>query len=522
MVALAALGAGLAPIPLPPAAHRTLVVLVAAAGLWVTEALPVAVTALLIPVLGVTLGVADARAAFAGFGDPIVFLFFGTFLLTDAAQTHGLNDRLARGVLSARWVAASPSRLLWAVALVGCGISAWVNNTATTAMLIPLALTARGMGSSRLLTGVLLMTSYSTSLGGLATPVGTAPNLIGLRLLEEATGARPSFARWCATFAPLAIASTAMTAAWLAFRSRGGRRGAATAAGTEDAASTAGVANPASAASPVPATGASSLASPAFVAAHASGAPGAAGSPAATRRSTSGETNPPTPAESSPLWSRAERTLLPLFCGVVLLWITPGVLAATPWGGAAWVKGWQARLPEPAVPLLGALVLFALPASDRGRERILDVSAFKRVDWSTILLFGGGLSLGGMMFESGLARALGEGIFRLMPAGGTFGVVLAAALMAVLVSELTSNTASASLVVPVVLALAQAAGVDPVKPALAATVGCSFGFMLPVSTPPNALVYATGRVTMREMIANGVLLDAAGILLVAVWVTALG
>jgi len=100
--------------------------------------------------------------------------------------------------------------------------------------------------------------------------------------------------------------------------------------------------------------------------------------------------------------------------------------------------------------------------------------------------------------------------------------VLAAALMGVLVSEVTSNTASASLVIPVVLALSQAAGADPVKPALAATIGCSFGFMLPVSTPPNALVYGTGRLTIREMIVNGVLLDAVGVLLVAGWVTLLG
>jgi sodium-dependent dicarboxylate transporter 2/3/5 len=461
-VALASLVAGLAPIPLPEAAHRTLVILVAAGGLWMTEALPVAVTALLIPLLGLALGVADARAAYAGFGDPIVFLFFGTFLLTDAAQVHGLNDRLARGVLSSRWVSASPSRLLWAMALLGCGISAWVNNTATTAMLIPLALTAQRLGSPRLLTSVLLMSSYSASLGGLATPVGTAPNLIGLRLLEAATGARPSFARWCVVFAPLAIASTALTAGWLAFRSRG------------------------------------RLVPPIETPLPAASAPPA------------------------PPWSRAERTLMPVFVGVVLLWITPGVLAATPLASAAWVKAWQARLPEPAVPLLGALLLFALPASARGPERILDVAAFRRVDWSTILLFGGGLSLGAMMFESGLARALGEAIFRSMPVSGTFGIVLAATIMAVLVSEMTSNTASASLVVPVVLALAHAAGVDPVKPALAATVGCSFGFMLPVSTPPNALVYATGKVTMREMILNGALLDLVGVWLVAAWVTAVG
>jgi sodium-dependent dicarboxylate transporter 2/3/5 len=109
-----------------------------------------------------------------------------------------------------------------------------------------------------------------------------------------------------------------------------------------------------------------------------------------------------------------------------------------------------------------------------------------------------------------------------MPIGGTFGIVLAATLMAVVVSEMTSNTASASLVVPVVLALAQAAGIDPVKPALAATVACSFGFMLPVSTPPNALVFSTGRVRIREMVTLGALLDLGGILLVSAWVTLFG
>jgi sodium-dependent dicarboxylate transporter 2/3/5 len=456
--AAAALAVALAPIPgLEPKAHHTLVILVAVAGLWMTEALPVAVTALLIPVLGLLLGVTEARGAFAGFGDPIVFLFFGTFLLTDAATRHGLTDRLARRVLSSEAVRRKPTRLLWAIALLGCGISAWMNNTATTALLLPLALTAERHGSRRLLVGILLMTAYAPSLGGLATPVGTAPNLIGLRLLEQVTGQRPSFAQWCAMFAPLAVLSTVLTALWL-------RRGA--------------------------------------------GEVKTAAEPVVER-------------ESRPL-SLAERSLLPLFGVVILLWILPGILAGTPLQGAAWLKAWQARLPEPAVPMLGALALFLLPSGAPRGERILEITALRRVDWSTLLLFGGGLSLGAMMFDSGLARALGEGIFRAMPIGGTFGIVLAATLMAVIVSEMTSNTASASLVVPVVLALAQAAGVDPVKPALAATVACSFGFMLPVSTPPNALVFATGRVRIREMVACGALLDLGGVLLVSAWVTLVG
>jgi len=469
VVALIAIGVAALPTPgLTPAAHRTLVVLVAAAGLWVSEALPVAITALLIPVLGVMLGATDAKGAFSGFGDPIVFLFFGTFLLTDAADRHGLNARLARGVLGSRWVGAHPTRLLWAVAILGCLISAWVNNTATTVMLLPLALTASRSGSRPLLVATLLMAAYAPSFGGLATPVGTAPNLIGLRLLEQATGSRPSFDQWCLRFAPLAVIATLLTALWLRFVASRGL----------------------GAASPLVAADADAGAAAAAV--------------------------PPLP------WSRAERTLIPVYVAVILFWITPGILAGTPLAGGAWLKTWQARLPEPVVPMVGALLLFLLPSGISRGARILDITALKRVDWSTLLLFGGGLSLGAMMFESGLARAVGEAIFRHMPLHGTFGVVLSATLMAVVVSEVTSNTASAALVVPVVLALAQAAGIDPVKPALAATVGCSFGFMLPVSTPPNALVYATGKVRMREMIVYGVLLDVCGVLLVAAWTTWVG
>jgi sodium-dependent dicarboxylate transporter 2/3/5 len=218
-------------------------------------------------------------------------------------------------------------------------------------------------------------------------------------------------------------------------------------------------------------------------------------------------------------WSRAEKTLLPIYAVVILLWIVPGILGATALGQEAWVKTWQARLPEPAVPLLGSLALFVLPRGPKGQGAILTPDVFRRLDWSTLLLFGGGLTLGSLMFSSGLAQALGAALFQVMPIPGPFGIVLAATLMGVVVSELTSNTASASLVVPVVLALAAAAGMDPVAPAIAATVACSFGFMLPVSTPPNALVYATGRVRIGEMVRTGLALDLGGVLLVAVWVS---
>ena len=208
---------------------------------------------------------------------------------------------------------------------------------------------------------------------------------------------------------------------------------------------------------------------------------------------------------------------MPVYLLVVALWITPGILQATALRNTDWLSQWSNRLPETTVPLLGGLALFLLP-SGKGHERILDIGVLRRLDWSTLLLFGGGLSLGGLMLETGLARTLGAFLFHAMPIQGPTGIVLASVLLGILVSEVTSNTASASLIVPIVLALAQAAGVDPLQPALAATAACSFGFMLPVSTPPNALVYATGRVRIGAMIRHGVLLDLTGIVVITAWV----
>lgn len=450
-VALAA-AARLLPLPLDEKAHATLAILVLTAGLWVTEAIPLGASALLVPVLGTAFGVTTLKESFAGFGDPIVFLFLGTFLLTDAAARHGMDRRLASAVLGSRLVQGSPRAALWAIALIGCVVSAFLNNTATTALLLPLALHSERFRSRAFLTSVLLMTSYAPSIGGVSTPVGTAPNLIGRAAIEKATGAQIPFLEWTLAFAPLAILMTALTAGWLHLR--GGRLSHAARVEFRE---------------------------------------------------------PPRP------WTRAERTLLPLFLAVVLLWVTPGVLKGTGLAGEAWVELWAKRLPEAAVPLLGAALLFLLPSGE-GSARIADGTVFRRIDWGTILLFGGGISLGSMLETSGLARTLGQGLFDMMPSGGTWWIVLASALMAVLVSEFTSNTASASLVVPVVIALARAAGTDPVAPALAATVACSFGFMLPVSTPPNALVYATGRITIPEMVRAGLLLDVVGATAVAAWV----
>jgi sodium-dependent dicarboxylate transporter 2/3/5 len=167
------------------------------------------------------------------------------------------------------------------------------------------------------------------------------------------------------------------------------------------------------------------------------------------------------------------------------------------------------------VALAGAILLFMLPGGvgPDGRPRRALRWQDARVDWDIILLYGGGMALGELAFSTGLAAGIGQSITGWIPAGDWSGPVLVAvaAVVAVVTSEFTSNTASANMVVPVVIALARATGVDPLTAALAATFASSLGFMMPVSTPCNALVYGSGRVPLRAMMSSGAVIDLVGV-----------
>jgi solute carrier family 13 (sodium-dependent dicarboxylate transporter), member 2/3/5 len=163
--------------------------------------------------------------------------------------------------------------------------------------------------------------------------------------------------------------------------------------------------------------------------------------------------------------------------------------------------------------------LFCLPVRWRQREFTLTWNEARRIDWGTILLFGGGLALGDLMFSTGLAKWLGTGLASLTNAQTPFTLIVLFAITGVLLSDLTSNTASATMLTPVAIAVAQAAGVDPLQPALAACLGASMGFMLPVSTPPNAIVYGSGCVPLLKMVRHGIVLDAVSIVAIVIIVT---
>ncbi len=462
---------------LEPAAHRVAAIAVWVVLWWVTEAVPIPVTSLLVPILMVLLRVASPREALAPFADPVIYLFLGSFVLARAMSHHRLDRRLAFRILASPLVGASTRRLVAAFAVLATGLSMWLSNSATTAMLYPIALgvlatlsrqleeqQGRAVDLTRLRFGTALMLAcaYGASIGGVATPVGSPPNLIALGQLETLAGVRVPFFHWM-------ILGVAVTACML---------------------------------------GALILTLRVLLPPEVAAIPGGTAFIAAERD------------RLGPL-SRGERNVLAVFGLTVFLWVLPGLVALSG-GGDAPGKTLAALLPESVVALLAVVLLFALPVDRRQWQPTLPWKEAVQVDWGTLLLFGGGLSLGGAMFETGLAEAVGHGLVGLTGASSTVALTLVFSVVAVFLTEVTSNTATATMMVPLAVAAARAAGADAIAPALGCAVGCSMAFMLPVATPPNAIVYGSGYVPITTMARVGLLLNLAAVVLIPALVLLLG
>jgi len=467
LIAAPAIFALLLLLPLPGLsgpAHHLAAVMATVMVLWVTEALPMPVTALLGVTACVVLRVAPAKEAFAPFADPLMFLFIGSFILARAIFVHHLDRRLAFGVLSLRWVGGQPSRILFAFGAVTAFISAWISNTATTAMMFAIGMSILAFlydnekeGGSRIsrryATGLMLMTSFAASIGGLATPIGTPPNVIGLGFIRQLTGVEFPFFKWAMIGVPVVLVLFVYLFFYL------------------DRLSPAGVRE-------------------------------IAGSAEMLER------------EKRRLgpWTRGQRSTLIAFLVTVALWVIPGLIALFAGDQSTAYQEVNRSVPEAVAALVGAGLLFVLPG--REGERAITWEEAVQIDWGVVLLYGGGFALGVLSFQTGLAEAVGRGLTGLLPVHGGLGLLFASTLVAMLLSETTSNTASANMIVPVVIAIAKAQGADPLEPALGATMGASLGFMLPVSTPCNAIVYGSGYIALSSMMRYGILLDVAGVFVV--------
>ena len=450
---------------LKPEAHRLAAVMAAVVVLWVTEALPLPATALLGAAACVVLRVAPAREVFAPFADPLMFLFIGSFIIARAIFLHRLDRRLAFGVLSLRFIGARPGRILFAFGAVTAFISAWISNTATTAMMFAIGMAilaflfdAEREGgqpiSRKYATGLMLMTAFAASIGGLATPIGTPPNVIGLGFIRQLTGVEFPFFKWAMIGVPVVV----VLYLWLGFYLN-----ALCKAGVREI----------------------------------------EGSAEMLRRE----------RERLGAWTRGQKSTLVAFVATVALWVVPGLVALVAGDRSAAYQGINRSVPEAVAAVVGAMLLFLLPGDKRG-ERAITWDEAVKIDWGVVLLYGGGFALGVLSFQTGLAESIGRGLTGYLPIGTGLGLLFASTLVATLTSEATSNTASANMVVPVVIAIAKAAGADPLEPALGATMGASLGFMLPVSTPCNAIVYGSGYVPLARMIRYGLLLDVVGVLVI--------
>lgn len=440
-----------APAGMPAAAHAVAGLAAWMAVWWLTAILPLPVTALLplalLPLI-TPLGVERTAHPYA---DPIVFLFLGGFFLAAATERWQLHRRLALAVIGA--VGTDPPRLVLALMIATGFVSMWISNTATAVMMLPLASAVLDLArreapadSAHLGRALVLGVAYAASIGGVATLIGTPPTAIFAAAAGKVLGRPVGFAEWMAIGFP--IAAFLLFFCWLLlvrvlFPLQGKLPGVRDLVARER-----------------------------------------------------GELGP---------WTTGQRITVTVLALAAAGWILrePKTL------GAVHVPGLVQLFPglsDAGIAIAAGLVLFVFPISIRERRFTLDWETAARLPWGVLILFGGGLALAEAFTSSGLAEWIGKQLEGLRGAPPVV-VIGAVALLFVLLTELTSNTATAAMAMPVMAALAPAVALPPVALMATAALASALGFMLPVGTPPNALAYGTGAITSREMARAGVWMD---------------
>lgn len=414
---------------------------------WVTEAVPIAATALLPLVFLPLFGVANMTAAAAPYANPVIYLFFGGFVLAAAFERSGLHRRLALALLAA--VGTRPDRIIGGIMMASALMSMWVSNTATVLMILPLAqsmMSQRRDRDSRAAVdfekAMLLAVAFSATIGGFGTMIGSPPNALLTAFLAQTHGIRVSFLDYMLIGVPIVALATPL--AWLLL-TRVIYRVAGDAVVID------------------------------------------ASVISAERRSL------------GPM-SRVEK-----FVAVV------GSLTAVSWMAQPLIARLAPAVSEAGISVACALTLLAVPI-DRKGTRAIEWDEAERIPWGVLVLFGGGLSLAAAIQEGGLAQWIGDSVtgLRSMP---PLMLVLIVVTVITFLTEFTSNTATAAAFLPIASSLAVGAGMNPLVMSMAAGLAASNGFMMPVGTPPNAIVFASGKLTIPEMARAGFLIDLMFIVL---------
>ena len=421
-------------LPFEANANKGLAILLFVAILWFTEAVHITVTAIMVPILAAVSGIPemDTKAALSSFADPIIYIFFGGFALATALHIQKLDRKIALWLISL-----SGGNMMLAVLLifaVTAFLSMWISNTATAAMMLPLAL---GMmdhldrqKDRKTFVFVLLGIAYSASIGGLGTIVGSPPNAIAAKALNL------DFVGWMKLGLPmmLLILPLMLLSLYLVLR-------------------------------------------PKF-----------------------SKTTADTHEEQTIPWTPVRVITMLLFACTALAWIFSGH-----------VKDWLGVTnPDTVIALIAAVMVVVL-----GLASWKDVA--DNTDWGVLMLFGGGIALSVLLQKSGASLVLGQQMATAFVLAHPFIVIMGVAAFIIILTEFTSNTASAALLVPIFASIATQMGLPKEVLVMVIGIGASCAFMLPVATPPNAIVFGTGLIQQRDMMRVGVLLNAMCIVLVAAW-----
>ena len=456
-------------------AHHLLAVMSMIAIWWITEPVPIPVTSLLGPTLCVVLGIAPIGDAFEQFANPMIFLFMGGFLLAKAMMINGMDKRIAYGIMSMKWVGESPRRIFLAIGLACILCSGWISNTATAAMMFPIALglleavremMARNgktidLASYKYATGLMLMTAYACSIGGVMTPIGTPPNIIMIGFLNQLAPQAPSvtFFQWMVwgVVAMVCYFVLAYVVLWRMF-------------------------------------------------------------PADVKHIDGAREYIRSYVDSLGPWTRAQKNTMIAFSVAIILWVAPSVLSVYYGPHSDVMKFYDSHFPEAIAAMTGGLLLFFLPTDLKKGEMTMSwKDGVEGIEWGTLILFGGGLAMGSLMYTTGLSAWIGTGIKEALggnPSEWLFVTVFC--VVALLLSELTSHTAATNLIAPIAIGTAVSSGFSPIPVAIGIALSSSLGFMMPVSTPPNAIVYASGYVPITKMIKSGFIIDLIGILVITI------
>jgi sodium-dependent dicarboxylate transporter 2/3/5 len=474
------LAAGLALAPtlatMPASARLTLAATVWIGAWWISAAIPLGATSLLPLVLFPTLGILPLTKTAVSYADQNIFLFIGGFIIALGIQRWNLHRRMALHIVRA--FGTDLPHVVLGFMLATAFLSMWISNTATTLMMLPIALaviTALAREDNAVRSGdfsvaLLLGIAYSASIGGLATPIGTPPNISFLRIVEILYPEAPkiSFAQWILAFGPLV--ALFLPIVWLVLtrwviRLRGRRL-------------------------------------------------------AAARATLGAELR-----KLGPL-STAERRMLWIFTITALLWITRADLDL----GSLRLPGWATLIEravgapfeanairDATVAVAMAILTFLVPAGRDGEERgqaLMDWETAVKLPWDILLLFGGGFALAAAYEASGLSDYLAKAFSAGVAGAPALVLVAASCLLLTFLTEVTSNTATTQVLLPVLGGAAAAMGAHPLLIMLPATLSASCAFMLPIATPPNAIVFGSGRIPMHDMVRVGFWLNLIGVVLI--------